>query len=196
SHAAQLDVQTGDLVRVETELGHFVVKAWVTEGIRPGVVACSHHMGRWRLQGHEHAHRLNSTTVALDREGSRWAMRPTAAHGSFASDDPDTARIWWSDVGVHQNMTFGVHPDPISGMHCWHQAVRVTRAQPGDTAGDIVVDTERSREVYRDWLTKTRDARSTSPNGERRPRWLIRPLKPTGDAFRIDGPVARRTTAP
>ena len=25
------------------------VKAWVTEGIRPGVVACSHHMGRWKL---------------------------------------------------------------------------------------------------------------------------------------------------
>ena len=31
------------------EIGHFVVKAWVTEGIRPGVVACSHHMGRWKL---------------------------------------------------------------------------------------------------------------------------------------------------
>ena len=29
-------------------IGHFVVKAWVTEGIRPGVVACSHHMGRWK----------------------------------------------------------------------------------------------------------------------------------------------------
>ena len=40
-------VRTGDLVRVETEIGYFVVKAWVTEGIRPGVVACSHHMGRW-----------------------------------------------------------------------------------------------------------------------------------------------------
>ena len=40
---------TGDLVRVETEIGYFVAKAWITEGIRPGVVACSHHMGRWRL---------------------------------------------------------------------------------------------------------------------------------------------------
>ena len=42
-------VRTGDLVRVETEIGYFVVKAWVTEGIRPGVVGCSHHMGRWKL---------------------------------------------------------------------------------------------------------------------------------------------------
>ena len=37
--------RTGDLVRVETEIGYFVAKAWITEGIRPGVVACSHHMG-------------------------------------------------------------------------------------------------------------------------------------------------------
>ena len=42
---------TGDLVRVSTEIGYFVAKAWLTEGIRPGVVACSHHMGRWRLDG-------------------------------------------------------------------------------------------------------------------------------------------------
>ncbi|HUQ31710.1 MAG TPA: molybdopterin-dependent oxidoreductase, partial [Pyrinomonadaceae bacterium] len=48
-HAAKLGVSTGDLVRVETEIGYFVVRAWVTEGIRPGVVACSHHMGRWKL---------------------------------------------------------------------------------------------------------------------------------------------------
>ncbi len=46
--AARIGVRTGELVRVETEIGHYVVKAWVTEGIRPGVVACSHHMGRWR----------------------------------------------------------------------------------------------------------------------------------------------------
>ena len=192
SHAATLGVITGDLVRVETELGYFVVKAWVTEGIRPGVVACSHHMGRWRLAGHDHTHRRNSTTVALERDGSRWTMRPEESHGAFESSDPDTSRIWWTDVGVHQNMTFGVHPDPVSGMHCWHQAVRVVRAQDGDRAGDVHVDTERSRAVYRDWLGRTRNARLVSPNGERRPRWLIRPLKPTADAFRIDGPVGRR----
>jgi anaerobic selenocysteine-containing dehydrogenase len=46
--AARAGLRTGDLARVETEIGHFVVKAWVTEGIRPGVVACSHHMGRWK----------------------------------------------------------------------------------------------------------------------------------------------------
>ena len=34
--AARLGVaRTGDLVRVETEIGYFVAKAWITEGIRP-----------------------------------------------------------------------------------------------------------------------------------------------------------------
>ena len=28
---------------------HFVDRAWVTEGLRPGIIACSHHIGRWRL---------------------------------------------------------------------------------------------------------------------------------------------------
>ena len=53
--AGRIGLGGGDLVRVETEIGHFVVKAWVTEGIRPGVVACSHHMGRWKLAGHQAA---------------------------------------------------------------------------------------------------------------------------------------------
>ena len=47
--------RTGDLIRVETEIGYFVAKAWITEGIRPGVVACSHHMGRWKLTGRQAA---------------------------------------------------------------------------------------------------------------------------------------------
>ena len=40
-------------MRVETEIGYFVAKAWITEGIRPGMVACSHHMGRWKLTGYD-----------------------------------------------------------------------------------------------------------------------------------------------
>ncbi len=48
--AERIGVGDGDLARVETEIGWFVIKALVTEGIRPGVVAASHHMGRWRLK--------------------------------------------------------------------------------------------------------------------------------------------------
>lgn len=86
---------------------------------------------------------------------------------------------------VHQNLTFPVQPDPISGMHCWHQAVRVTAARPGDLDGDISVDSTRAREHYREWLARTRPASTHSPDGNRRPYWLLRPLEPSRDAYRL-----------
>ncbi|MDQ3803644.1 MAG: molybdopterin-dependent oxidoreductase [Acidobacteriota bacterium] len=183
SHADELKVKTGELVRVETEIGHFVVRAWVTEGIRPGIVACSHHMGRWKLK--EEGERQMMATVALDREGSAWGMRRERGVGPYESSDPDTSRVWWSDVGVHQNLTFPVHPDPVSGMHCWHQAVRVRKAEPGDSYGDIFVDTAQSRRVYRAWLQFTRPADLHSPDRTRRPYWLLRPLKPARDFYKL-----------
>ncbi|RMH18148.1 MAG: formate dehydrogenase [Gemmatimonadetes bacterium] len=186
SDAARLGgIRTGDLVRVETEIGHFVVKAWVTEGIRPGVVACSHHMGRWKLG--EQGQRQAMATVSLERDGEARHLVRRAGGGAFPSSDPDTARIWWSDVGVHQNLTFAVHPDPVSGMHCWHQAVRVRRAGPEDRYGDIHVDLERSRAVYRRWLEMARPARAVSPDGTRRPYWLLRPVRPEREAYRLPG---------
>ena len=184
--AARLGVaKTGDLVRVETAIGYFVAKAWITEGIRPGVVACSHHMGRWRPGNQGGGVSGMMATVDLGHEGSRWSMSRLRGVHPHESGDPDTQRIWWSDTGVHQNLTFPVHPDPISGMHCWHQAVRVTPAAPDDRAGDISVDTAKSRQVYQEWLEMTRTANRVSPNGQRRPKWLMRPLKPGGDAFAI-----------
>ena len=184
--AARLGVDTGDLVRVETEIGHFVVKAWVTEGIRPGVVACSHHMGRWKLGDRPHeGQRQAMATVGLEHAGARWGLTRKRGVEPYESSDPDTRRIWWTDVGVHQNLTFPVHPDPISGAHCWHQAVRVRKAEPGDRYGDVAVDVERSHQVYRDWLAKTRSALEHSPDGTRRPSWLIRPVKPVKAAYRL-----------
>src|SRR5262249_2814890 len=145
--AARIGVRTGDLVRVETEIGYFIVKAWVTEGIRPGVVGCSHHMGRWKLN-HDGQRQLMAT-VGLDRQETRWLMSRKKGVEAFTSADADSQRIWWTDAGVHQNLTFPVHPDPISGMHCWHQAVRVTRAKAKDRYGDIQVDTEKSHAAYK-----------------------------------------------
>jgi hypothetical protein len=82
-----------------------------------------------------------------------------------------------------------VHPDPVSGMHCWHQAVHLRKAEPGDAYGDISVDLERSREVYRRWLELARPAGATSPDESRRPYWLLRPLKPARDAYRLPAEV-------
>ncbi|HUQ33464.1 MAG TPA: hypothetical protein VM095_15185, partial [Pyrinomonadaceae bacterium] len=170
-------------VRVETEIGYFVVRAWVTEGIRPGVVACSHHMGRWKLS--DEGQRQLMATVSLDREGDRWGLKRKAGVSPYQSSDPDTSRIWWTDVGVHQNLTFPVHPDPVSGQHCWHQAVRVRRAEAADRYGDISVDVKLAHEVYRKWLTQARPADTHSPDGTRRPYWLMRPLKPAREFFRL-----------
>ncbi len=177
-------IRTGDLVRVETRIGHFVVKAWVTEGIRPGVVACSHHMGRWKLDGGP-GQRQMMATVALLRDGARQVLTRLRDVTPFASDDPDTSRVWWTDAGVHQNLTFPVQPDPVSGMHCWHQAVKVTKARPGDAHGDVEVDAERAHAAYKDWLQRTRPAREHSPDGTRRPYWLLRPLKPAREVFAL-----------
>ncbi len=183
SHAQTLAVRTGDLVRVETEIGYFVVKAWVTEGIKPGIVACSHHMGRWKT--HESGQKQLTATVRLDHEGDAWGMKRERGTGPYESTDADSLRIWWSDVGVHQNLTFPVHPDPISGMHCWHQAVRVRKAESTDSYGDVHVDTEKSRQVYRKWLRMTRPADQHSPDGNRRPYWMLRPLKPAREFYRL-----------
>jgi anaerobic selenocysteine-containing dehydrogenase len=181
--AAPLELRTGDLVRVETRTGYFIVKAWVTEGIRPGVVACSHHMGRWKLS--DVGQRQLMATVDLGRKDTRWSLDRKKGIHPFDSKDGDTRRIWWTDSGVHQNLAFSVQPDPISGMQCWHQAVRIKRAEPDDSYGDVRVDTEKAHAQYRKWLEMTRGAKEVSPDGTRRPYWLLRPLKPTHEAYRL-----------
>lgn len=68
-------------------------------------------------------------------------------------------------------------------MHCWHQAVRVERAAPDDRYADVVVDTNKSMEVYKRWLGMTRPA--PGPGGLRRPLWMARAVRPSDDAYRI-----------
>jgi len=181
--AERVGVETGDLLRVTTEIGYYVNRAWVTGGIRPGVVACSHHLGRWRLETGSGTDRWSSALVALGRESDGvWRMRQVEGIRPFESDDPDSARIFWREGGVHQNLTFSVHPDPISGMHCWHQKVRVEVARAEDRYGDVYVDTRKAHEVYQRWLEMTRPQVDRA-DGLRRPLWMIRPYRPTASAF-------------
>lgn len=177
--AGRLGVATGDLVRIETEIGYFVDKVWVTEGIRPGVVACSHHLGRWRLADGEGVSRLASARVELKEEPGRWKLTQVEGIRPYRSADPDTSRIWWNEAGVHQNLTFPVQPDPVSGGHCWHQKVRVTRAAAEDRYGDVSVDTEKAHAVYLRWLALARPPKGNS----RRPHWMLRPFRPAPSAY-------------
>jgi anaerobic selenocysteine-containing dehydrogenase len=182
--ADRLQIQNGDLVRVNTDIGYYVVRAWLTEGIKPGVVACSHHLGRWRLKKEAGTDRWASALVDLQElGGGKWMMRQLEGITPFASDDPDSERVWWHESGVNQNLTFPVHPDPISGMHCWHQAVRIEKSQVDDRYGDIVVDTNRSHEIYKEWLKKTRPA--PGPDGLRRPLWFARAVRPATETYFI-----------
>jgi anaerobic selenocysteine-containing dehydrogenase len=182
--AKKLGVGTGSLLRVNTEIGYFVDKVWVTEGMKPGVVACSHHLGRWRRPQDAKGNRWAVNTVSIENDGNGgWMMRTVGNIQPFKSSDPDSSRIFWSDGGVHQNITFPVHPDPISGMHCWHQKVRLEKARPEDKYGDIFVDTNKSFEVYKKWIAMTRPA--PGPNGLRRPLWMKRALRPAEETFYI-----------
>src|SRR5258708_28028560 len=106
-------------------------------------------------------------------------MRQTSGVEPYETFDPDTKRVWWSDAGVHQNLTFPVHPDPITGMHCWHQMVRVERAGVDDRYGDIFVDTNLSFAVYRRGKALTRPP--PGPGGLRRP-FCVPPLRRTDGA--------------
>ena len=100
---------------------------------------------------------------------------------AFDGEDADMSRIFCRDGRVHQNITHAVHPDPISGMHCWHQKVRLEKAHPGDCYGDLLVDTEQSFQVYKDWLENFRSA--LGAEGLRRPLWFKRPLKSVLEKF-------------
>jgi anaerobic selenocysteine-containing dehydrogenase len=182
--AARLGLAAGDLVKVKTAIGSFVTRTWVTEGIRPGVVGMSHHLGRWRLNEDQGGARAASSLVRIVPDGEgRYKMRQIHGTKPFTSNDPDSGRVWWSEIGVHQNLTFPVQPDPVSGMHCWHQRVTLEKAGADDRYGDIVVDTNESHRIYQEWMAKTRPA--PGPDGTRRPMWFDRPLKPTAGAYKM-----------
>ncbi len=186
SDAATIGVETGDLVKVATRIGHYINRAWVTEGVRPGVVACSHHMGRWKVTTDaEGVNRWQQHSVELtEPKPGQYLMRRTRPVAAFSSNDRDSTKVWWSEGGVHQNMTFPVQPDPVSGMHCWHQRVTVTKAGPDDRYGDVFVDTEKSMEIYHEWKAMARPA--PGPGGLRRPLHLKRVVRPIDDAYRLD----------
>jgi len=165
------------LLKVETEIGWFIDKVWVTEGIKPGIIGCSHHIGRWRRK-QDSGNRYMTNEVEIEDLGEgRMRMRTVTGVRPWESDDPDTNRVWWRDGGVHQNITHAVQPDPISGAHCWLQKVRISRPVEGEKYGDVEVDTNKSFEYYKRWNEMAKE-KEVHPRGERRPLWMNRPLPP------------------
>src|SRR5262249_46889007 len=148
-----------------------------TEGIRPGIIACSHHLGRWRLGEEAGGSRWATAGVDLREVGpGKWKRCQIRGIRPFSSGGPDSQRNLGQDAAVHQNLTFPVQPDPVSGQHCWHQKVRLERTQADDRYGDIYVDTDASHGIYRQWLDLARPA--PGPGNLRRPLWLARVYRP------------------
>ena len=105
----------------------------------------------------------------------------------FAEYNKDSDNIWWDGLsGSWQNAVAPTHPDPISGMHCWHQKVILEAAQPGDKIGDIQVNYENNFKTYQAWRDKL--TRGLDSNSEfRRPPHISRPWVPLNEqAYRVD----------
>jgi anaerobic selenocysteine-containing dehydrogenase len=216
--AQRLGFNRGDAIKVRVvdtltgkESGYFVAMCQPTEGMAPGVLACSHHAGRWRrvgevqVEGFEqplHLMRLGAPTVSVTETGTVREQRTTAGitpftptatkefgerGWPFAEFNKDLDNISWDGLsGVWQNAVHHPHPDPISGMHCWHQKVLLEKAGAGEKIGDLKVDIGVTLDTFKQWRdTLTRPA--PGPGGLRRPEHLKRPwVALTRDAYKMN----------
>lgn len=95
-----------------SELGRIRVRAYVTEGVHPSVIAISHNAGRWT--GGPVATR---TPVATDFPG----------YGAARDRDVEQ-NLWWSgELSVAQNAIMPNYPDPRSGQQAYHDTIVLVR---------------------------------------------------------------------
>jgi len=192
------------------ESGYFVGMAVPTEGVLPGTLACSHHGGRWRVvnsveikNGNEvgefqpegftgqlgvmgiGAPMAELEMVEEDGKVGRLRWKEGIKHNrkpwQFAEYNKDIDNIWWDGLsGAWQNAVAAVHPDPISGMHCWHQKAILEPASSGEKIGDVYVNYDNNLKVYKAWRDKlTRPLNSSDKL--RRPRHIKRPWVPLSE---------------
>ncbi|WP_428738956.1 molybdopterin-dependent oxidoreductase [Sulfurimonas sp.] len=198
--AEKLGIKRGDAIRVKItdtvsglDSGYFVAMAVPTEATRPGVLACSHHAGRWRLKdsvevpGFDHALGImgvGAPKYDMTNDGKIGTMKPSAGIAKrhdvwqFKEYNKDLDNIWWDGLsGSWQNAVAPAHPDPIAGNHAWHQKVSLEKAQADDKIGDIYVNYENNFKVYQAWreqLTRPLQAGDKL----RRPQHIKRPIVP------------------
>ncbi|WP_457640305.1 molybdopterin-dependent oxidoreductase [Persephonella sp.] len=218
--AKRLGIKRGDPIKVRVvdtvsgiEVGYFVGMAIPTQATRPGVLACSHHSGRWRVRNSVKVDGFNQELTIMSYGSAHaqinnpdkhiWTVRwkegvyrheVEKKHNEkwlkwpYPEFNKDIKEVWWNGAsGVWQNAVFPANPDPLSGMHCWHKKVLVEKAGPDDRIGDVVVNTEATFRVYQAWRNElTRPA--PGPNGLRRPLWFKRPWYPhTTSAYYMPG---------
>ena len=152
----RLGFKTGDLARVNTEIGYFVARVWAPKACAREwlpVPTISDAGGEARIRGQPLGDEPcgHPGTGFRKMEDECHLRHPTCGG---RRQRPETHFLaGWRGASEHHPRS---PPDPISGMHCWHQKVRIEKAQSGDQYGDVFVDTSKSTEVYRRWLEKTR----------------------------------------
>ncbi len=134
SVAHKLGIADGALVRVTSEVGYLVTKAWLTNGIHPQVVGISTSVGRTAY--------------------GRVALADSEDHVPFAAEELEDHDIdhnlWWQDSGTNPNDIIPVAIDPSSGVQMWNDTVvTVTPAVPGDEYGQIQVDNSKHLAAYK-----------------------------------------------
>ncbi len=128
--ARRLNIRTGDLIELTTfrpkgathratgeRLGSARVRAFVTEGIHPRVLAVSNSLG----------HLFGGRTATATR-----GPRPQGPgyDETIVAEDPDLAeRLWWDKqqggrgAGFNINRILPIQPAPVTGMQAWFDTV-------------------------------------------------------------------------
>ncbi|MCK5876217.1 MAG: molybdopterin-dependent oxidoreductase [Candidatus Marithrix sp.] len=132
--AREMGIRDNSLVRVTTEVGFLVTKAFLTQGIHPQVVGISTSVGRSSY--------------------GRVAQADPDAHTKFTKkgkEDPDIDdNLWWRDAGTNPNDIIPLALDPNSGIQTWNDTVvTISPAEAGDKYGDIQVDNAKHFAIYK-----------------------------------------------
>ena len=107
--AGERGIKNGDTIKVASAIGEMTTTAYVTEGILPGVIAISYHLGR--------------------RYSGIYGSGKSDPINGGAAADRDAGNIWWKKHGSHPNALIPNWSDPISGGQRWMDTVvQVARA--------------------------------------------------------------------
>ncbi len=105
--AGKRGIKSGDWIKIKSAVGEIVMKAGVTEGVIPDLIAISFHLGHWQY--------------------GRFASGKEAPFGS--DNDNDIELKWWTEHGVNPNWLIRNRPDHISGQWLMNdEIVTVTKA--------------------------------------------------------------------
>lgn len=94
--ARAMGIKRGDKVKITSSVGSITSRAWLTQGVRPNV-------------------------VAMGACGGHWESSRIARGKAFKSHDPNSELLWWGKHGngTHPHHIIPVSSDPLGGGQAW-----------------------------------------------------------------------------